>query len=116
MALDNGRFPPIPTTCYDAATAAGDQVAIIEHELGEFVDAELDRNPLLERDERSDRPVEQGLGIDGDPGSAEIDPSEDADSQNSMAWLMVRMAGLTRTADLGQVAKVRTRGRCGLAD
>ncbi|MCR9256519.1 MAG: RNA polymerase factor sigma-54 [Alphaproteobacteria bacterium] len=44
-------------------------------ELGEFVEAELERNPLLERDESGDRPVEQGLGIDGDPGGAEIDPN-----------------------------------------
>lgn len=44
-------------------------------ELGEYVEAELERNPLLQRDEGSDRPVEQGLGIDGDPGGGEIDPT-----------------------------------------
>jgi len=44
-------------------------------ELGEFVEAELERNPLLERDESGDRPVEQGLGIDGDPGGGDIDPT-----------------------------------------
>ncbi len=48
-------------------------------ELGEYVERELEQNPLLERDDGDDGPPQQGLGIDGDPGEAAAPPAERQD-------------------------------------
>ena len=62
------RSSPDADPGHDAATAAGDQAAaVFEHRSGQLIEEELERNPLLERDESAEPPTTDRAAPDQAP-------------------------------------------------
>ena len=107
------RSAPVADAGDDAAAASGDQAAAISNiEVAAFVEEELERNPLLERDERDDAPPPERPRPTRScrPNGAPMDAAEMARS-DILPTEARRAAGYRRCRDLRSPAARRTARR-----